>query len=167
MAEVLRPDAEVNYPPKTMAQVFEHYEELFDAAIKGSDEDSETDFDIRVARDTLVSEGLAVAQTVEDCRRISMKLGLNEEGLEKKVQHRSDFLSVINRFDKKHKAILTRVPSLDEDIEGIESDHLRFEELPKALEIADSKIECSEILGRIPERQTSLRDLVTRKMATF
>ena len=176
MEEVLRPYMEVIYPvdsqlepkkPRAIDQVFIKFDADFDAAVLDNEDDDELTFALRCVRDNFVSEGLVVAQTVDDCDRISMKLGSNNEGLKKQIQHRSDFLSVVNRFDKEHKAILTRVPSLDEDIESIESDELRFKELPKALIIANSKFECSEILGRIPERQACLRDLVTRKMASL
>lgn len=176
MAEALRPNIDTSCPTgaqleskllRPIDQVFANFDADFDAAVLDNEEDDELTFALRCVRGTLVSEGLAVAETVEDCDRISMKLGPNEEDLKKQVEHRSKFLSTINDFDKKHKAILTRVPSLDEDIEGMESDHLRFQELPKALKIANSKFECSEILGRIPERQTCLRDLVTRKMASL
>ena len=73
--------------------VFEKYEDGFDNAVRGSDNDDEMGLDIRPVRETLVSEGLAVVETVYDCDRISLRLNSEKDkDLLQKVQAKRDSL---------------------------------------------------------------------------
>lgn len=180
MEEVWSPNIDISHPiivqsePKPLRaidQVFTKFDADFDAAVLDNEEDDELTFALRCVRDNFVSSGLAVAETVEDCDRISLKLGSDAEGFKQQIQDKRDgfsFRDIMQEFHDKHQKIINKSKSSDEDDEALEKDccdQLRLSSVREGLKVARNQEQLQILLGITLDKDTYLRQLIEEKMA--
>lgn len=182
MEEALRPNIDIRHPIivqseskplRAIDQVFTKFDADFDAAVLENEEDDELTFALRSVRNNLVSDGLAAAETVEDCDRISLKLGSDSERFKQQIQYKRDefsFRDIMQEFHDKHQKIINKSKSSDEDDEALEKDccdQLRLSCVREGLKVARSPKQLQALLGITLEGDIYLHQLIEEKMVQF